>query len=251
MQIHVEFEVLIANDITLTAPPEPGLKWQAQVWMFDNAFLVEHENPYQAVATVVRELKQHDLYKMPGEREYEMNATHLVAEEILDDEERQLEEEQARIKQEQARIKQEQARIKQEQARIKQEQLRDHAGFYADRFRPGEAGFCKPDDAQWEEVDQYPLDKLLCREMPTREDWTTWLADEINLFVKDGMSEIADMYRAMMDQEIENHIIVLERDGVAHVWDGDHRTGAAFAGGKTTIPAIVGKPVKRIFGEVI
>lgn len=82
----VDLEVIIANGITLTAPAEPGFTWSAQVWMFENAFLVEHQNPYQAVAEVVRELKSHDLFRAPGECEDELYATHLVAEEIIQDE---------------------------------------------------------------------------------------------------------------------------------------------------------------------
>jgi hypothetical protein len=85
--IPVDLNIIVANNITLTAPSDPGCTWSAQVWMLENAFLAEHENPYQAVAMVARELKDKGLYKEPGEREDEIYATHLVVEELLEYEE--------------------------------------------------------------------------------------------------------------------------------------------------------------------
>lgn len=227
---HVDLHVMIANGITLTAPAEPGLTWTAQVSMFENTYLAEHTNPYRAVAEVVRELKDNDLYKEPGEDVFDIYSEHVATEEFLDDEKEQAE---------------------QAAKEARKEELQELTGFYSDQYSPGEAGYCDPRKARWEEVEHYPIEQLLCEELPSREEWEEWFRSEINLFVEDGMDEIADMYRDMITQDIEEAIIVLERDGKAYIWDGNHRVGAAFSSGKTTIRAIVGRPGTTVFGVVL
>lgn len=157
MIANVNLEVIVANGIALTAPAEPGLTWSAQVWMFENAFLVEHVNPYQAVAMVVRELQENNLYTSPGEDTEAVYTDHLLVEEILDDERHEQ--------------KRQEAEAEREAQRIKQEELQEQAGFYSDQFSPGEAGYCNPRKARWEEVEDYPLEKLFCEEIPTKEEW--------------------------------------------------------------------------------
>jgi len=218
----INLEIIIANNITLTAPVAPGMAWNAQVWMFENAFMAEHENPYQAVSMVVRELKKNGLIKESGELEDDTYATHLVEEELIADEN--------------------EFHINQEQEQLQQEELKRRAGFYSDQFSPGEDGYCDPESVTWSEVEDYPLEKLLCVEMPSRERWTGWLKNEIEMFLKDGMDGLAEIYRSMVNENIENHIVVIEINGKGYIWDGNHRVAASFAGGKSTIRALVGIP---------
>lgn len=131
------------------------------------------------------------------------------------------------------------------QSDFTQEQLAKHAGLYSDQFQSGHPGYCDPVKARWHLDPAYPLEKFLCAEIPTSEDWTAWFHNEIAIFEADGMEEHADMYRAMLGANIEDEVIVLERDGKGYLWDGNHRAGSSFASNKTTIPAIVGIPVRK------
>jgi hypothetical protein len=60
---------------------------------------------------------------------------------------------------------------------------------------------------------------------------------------RDGRSRgIGCGYRAMLDEDIDDEIIVLLRDGKAYIWDGWHAVAAALVSGRTTLKAIVGVP---------
>jgi hypothetical protein len=64
------------------------------------------------------------------------------------------------------------------------------------------------------------------------------MVEEIDMWREEGQP---DRYADMFDRPIEEPIIVVEIDGVAYLWDGCHRTGAAVTRGLTDLPAIVGR----------
>lgn len=108
-----------------------------------------------------------------------------------------------------------------------------------------DAGYCPPEDAIWSEVSEYPLERLFYTELPDKDTWCQWLREELERLADDDMNHLVDEYRAMINEDIEEAIVIVEIDGKGYIWDGCHRTAASFAGGKSHIPAIVGRPFKR------
>lgn len=237
------FDDMIRNNVSLLSPAEPGQTWAAEAPLFENRFLVEDINPKIAVATVLEELIKHDQYIEP-------HYSDVCEEEFMADPDCEANPDTFSFDEVRTFVSKVGDSMRQFDAELNprsQAELREIASLYSDQYRPGEPGYCPANKAKWTEVADYPLDNLLCEELPSKQEWVGWLNDEIDMFVSDGMDEVAQMYRDMINGDIDNPVIVLERHGKAFIWDGNHRVGASFAGNKTTIKAIVGQPASSFW----
>lgn len=122
------------------------------------------------------------------------------------------------------------------------EALREHARFWSDQFPVGTPGFCDPSQASWSYVESFPLEAFLCEDMHSGMDWTTWFDDEAENFLLDGMDGIVDTMESIVTGPIEQPVVALIKDGVAYLWDGNHRVGGSFKAGRSHISAVVGRP---------
>lgn len=114
-------------------------------------------------------------------------------------------------------------------------------------FCPGDPGYCEPGNADWRFVEDYPLDALRgYMEASGEGRWEQWFRSEIDDLLESpdepGVVARINAYRSFIEEGIDEAVILLERDGKPHIWDGHHRIGAAFTAGRATIPAIVGEP---------
>lgn len=57
----VSLDTLIKHKISLLSPADGAKTWCAQVWMFENNFLVEHADPKVAVQMCLDELVEKGL----------------------------------------------------------------------------------------------------------------------------------------------------------------------------------------------
>lgn len=119
-------------------------------------------------------------------------------------------------------------------AQLSKEELERTAKWCSDQFEQGHPGFCDVAEADWVLVEQYPLAKL-----GSPDDWSKWFASEVKAWADEGDKT---RFNDMMNGPILCPVVILERDGVGYVWDGNHRVGASLTRGLTHIPAIVGTP---------
>jgi len=99
----------------------------------------------------------------------------------------------------------------------------------------GEPGDCDPAQADWRH--ERAFDLVAVKDLLA--DWKKWFDIEI------AMEEAAGIgcgYRAMLDEDIDDEIVVLMRGSKAYIWDGWHAVAAALISGRTTLQAIVGVP---------
>ena len=114
-------------------------------------------------------------------------------------------------------------------------ELRAEAAGWRDAiYLPGEPGYCQPHAVTWTYDPNYDVSKLN-HLLP--DGWLEWFQQEQVDAAEDGRK---GYYDSMLDQPIAEAIIVLERDGKGYIWDGWHRTGAAFTRKLGTLRAIVG-----------
>lgn len=111
--------------------------------------------------------------------------------------------------------------------------MREH-----DNADPEDPGFVHPDEGTVE-VGEYPLEKLEPLMDGGRAGWSDWFAEEIGWMRSEGMASRADFLETFMDGNNADPILVSENNEVACLWDGFHRTGAAFAGNRTTVKAAI------------
>ena len=105
---------------------------------------------------------------------------------------------------------------------------------YSDQFRPGEPGYCLATEATWQRIDGYDLARVA-----DHQGWKDWFALEVTMWAEEGDPK---RFEDMMSGPILEPVVILEREGVAYVWDGNHRIGAAITRGLATISAYVGVP---------
>lgn len=88
-------------------------------------------------------------------------------------------------------------------------------------------------DADWVFVPDFPLSEIMPL-VGDQQAWAKWLEQEH----KDGYEGVDGSV------EPDDPIIVAydPSEGRASIWDGWHRTAGAVASGRTTIPAVVGRP---------
>lgn len=103
-------------------------------------------------------------------------------------------------------------------------------------YCPGDKGYCAPRGAEWRYEAEYDVEKLIPL-MPS--GWTAWFERELLLYPEPSSGR---HYARLLEEDIEEPIIVLEREGLSYIWEGWHRTGAAVKKGQTKIRAIVGTP---------
>jgi hypothetical protein len=113
-------------------------------------------------------------------------------------------------------------------------QLAVYVTQWSDQHAPGDPGHCAPNAAIWEVQEAFPLALF-----GPIERWVEWFAGECGLWAEEGEPNRFD---SMKSGEIREPIVLLMRNGVAHVWDGSHRIAASLVAGKATIRAIVGVP---------
>lgn len=87
-------------------------------------------------------------------------------------------------------------------------------------------------EVEWRFEERYPLSRL-----GDPEEWREWFEGEVEAWSEEGQP---GRYDDMLDRPIEEPVIVFEEPR-PELWDGNHRTGASFAAGRRTIPAIVGR----------
>lgn len=88
----------------------------------------------------------------------------------------------------------------------------------------------------WNLETSYPIDRIRDR---TRTQWRVWMDREIRMWAREGDPE-------RFDDELRNPIrepvVVVEMEGRAYVWDGNHRIGGSVVADRMVVPAIVGRP---------
>lgn len=114
-----------------------------------------------------------------------------------------------------------------------QEEYIQEAAIWQDQGYDGEAGM-PADHYHWTMHKEYPLDSF-----GSREDWTQWYNKEVEM-AKEDMGH--DRWGYLFSEIIEEYIVAVKVDGEHFIWDGNHRVGASFASGKSTIPALIGVP---------
>ncbi len=116
------------------------------------------------------------------------------------------------------------------------EALRERAApWRLAHYATGEPGDCDPARATWRYEHAFELAAV----KDLLADWKKWFDIEI------AMEEAAGIgcgYRAMLDEDIDDEIVVLLRGRRAYIWDGWHAVAAALISGRTTLKAIVGVP---------
>jgi hypothetical protein len=110
------------------------------------------------------------------------------------------------------------------------------AGYLNDNQYPGLPGYCNPNKADWSLEILEP--SALTNVFASPEKARAWLNEEIEMDRDDEMHR--DWY-LLLTEDIREEAVLLIRDGVAHVWDGWHRTAAAIARG-IPLKTIVGRP---------
>jgi hypothetical protein len=103
----------------------------------------------------------------------------------------------------------------------------------------GEAGYCRPSEANWEKTDAFPVSMLT----HLIDDWHQWFQGELAMNEEDAMGR---EWSSLLNEDIQEEIVVLVRDGKGYIWDGWHRTAAVIVSGREFIPAIVGRPCAEL-----
>jgi len=117
------------------------------------------------------------------------------------------------------------------------ERLRQEAALH---YGACDEGDLHPDGLEWRLVIDLPLDALVPL-MGTRAGWSDWFAAELAMFDEEH-PHVADGYRALMEEPLEDPVVVTLDGARVQIWDGWHRTATRILGGAVTIPAIVGLP---------
>ena len=99
-------------------------------------------------------------------------------------------------------------------------------------YSEDEPGFCRVEDADWEFVDAFDISLVDSPQARIR-----WFASECCA----PHAEEAG-YAALLTEDIREPLVALLRDGVAYVWAGNHRVGAALTRGTRYLRAYVGTP---------
>lgn len=105
-----------------------------------------------------------------------------------------------------------------------------------DNLCPGDPGFHEPANLAWTVERLTPAQ--LANVFPSRESALAWLADEIAMDIEEGLHR---GWATLLEEDIREAVIVVIENGLAHLWDGFHRTAAGIARMRPTL-AIVGRP---------
>jgi hypothetical protein len=120
------------------------------------------------------------------------------------------------------------------------EQIERHARAYQDQFREGEPGFGVVSDFSWSFHAAVPLDQV----DGSPESWCEWWNSEKSYdpeFDYPRCADIEEWYRSLGHADPRDPVFLVQgTDYVLHLWDGNHRVGAAHTLGYTTVPAFVG-----------
>jgi hypothetical protein len=100
-------------------------------------------------------------------------------------------------------------------------------------------GDLDPHALEWRLVIDLPL-AVLIPLMGAHRGWVSWFEDELAMLDGD-LPHVAEGYRALMEEPLENPIIVTIEPRRVQIWDGWHRTATRIMGRAVTIPAIVGR----------
>lgn len=100
------------------------------------------------------------------------------------------------------------------------------------------------DEFDWRLVPEFPVGEFLKPSQAygtqTAEEWAAWFASENEFSAADYGHPY---WEHLADEEITDPIIMsYNEEGKWHIWDGWHRTGAAIATDRPTVPAVVGTP---------
>ncbi|MFP3637543.1 hypothetical protein [Paraburkholderia sp. SIMBA_054] len=115
-----------------------------------------------------------------------------------------------------------------------QDSLQERVLMWKDQFPKDQPGFCEPCHAYWKVDLAFALTKL-----GDATEWIRFFDAEVSMWAAEGDPGRFDN---MLDAPITEPVVVLQRSGKHYVWDGNHRIGASFKRGLTSIPAIVGVP---------
>lgn len=114
--------------------------------------------------------------------------------------------------------------------------LKTFAAFFQhDNQAPGDPGYCEAAEATWTFGEVEPRQ---CAGFSGVEDARAWLENEIAMAKEDGQS---DVWESLLREDIVEAVVVLEREGVMHIWDGWHRVAAGWVKG-VKVPAVIGRP---------
>lgn len=110
------------------------------------------------------------------------------------------------------------------------------AAYYDDQWPEGHPAAGPASRFEWSDVASYPISKIQDR---TREEWIAFMQEEIDMWAEDGDP---DRYEDELRNDIREPVVLVEIDGRAYVWDGNHRIAACVMTGRDTVPAQVGRP---------
>jgi hypothetical protein len=115
--------------------------------------------------------------------------------------------------------------------------LRAIARLYQhDNHAPGDEGYCEASQATWSlEVVQPERFSNFGGADGAR----AWLEGEIAMDEEEGLGR---EWRALVDEEIRDEVVLLGRRDKLYIWDGWHRVAASISRG-IAVKAIVGRPI--------
>lgn len=119
--------------------------------------------------------------------------------------------------------------------RLSHSQMIDIASGVDDQFGQNEKMGGPATRYTWRFEPSYSILKLT----PPADSWAEFMTREIESWSNEG-----DPHR--YDDEVNNPtrepVVIVEVDGRAYLWDGNHRVGGTALGGRSIVPAIVGTP---------
>jgi len=119
-------------------------------------------------------------------------------------------------------------------------QIEREAEAYQDQFREGEPGFGVVSDFNWAFHPAVPLAQVEA----TPESWRAWWVTEKSYdsdLEYPCCADIEQWYRDLEHADPRDPVILVQgTDYILHLWDGNHRVGAAHTLEYTTVPAFLG-----------
>lgn len=119
---------------------------------------------------------------------------------------------------------------------LTQEVMLRMATPYADQWEEGHPAAGPASRFSWHFATSYPIARIQDR---TDAEWRDWMLAEVRMWAEDGDP---DYWNDEIRNPTRDPVIVVEIDGRAHTWDGNHRIGGSVLSNRETVPAIVGVP---------
>lgn len=123
----------------------------------------------------------------------------------------------------------------------KSRDLGDSVAIYRLDSDDGSDFFCDTDKAEW---DTYEMPSGGLRVFASPDEAREWLNDEIAMMDGDGQHSIADSYRDMLVNGVNEPIVGMQIEREVRLWDGYHRVAAAHAN-EVPLEMIMGRRFDR------